>query len=126
MAWMTRLSAGVEGERVEPKQQQQHAPGVETLGGDGGEPPESKLAVTSVVHEEQQQGPSPPVTSAEPFPLLLDEPHVVDVGVVSGVALRRESSVTEEFSGEFLGVGKQSIHLDDFAYLSIWRFDMEV
>ena len=95
---------------VEPQQQQQqqqqHAPGVETLG-DGSEPPESELAVTGVVHAEQQQEPSPPVTSAEPFPLLLDEPDVVH-GDVSCVAVRREPSVTEGFGNSVvLGVGTQ-------------------
>ena len=87
MAWMARLSAGAETERVEP--QQQHAPGVETLGDDS-EPPESKLAVTGVVQAEQQQEPSPPMTSAEPFPRLLDEPYMVHGDVVSGVAIRPE------------------------------------
>ena len=42
--------------------QQHHTPGVETLG-DTGEPPESELAGTGVVKAEQQQEPSPPVTS---------------------------------------------------------------
>ena len=56
----------------------------------------SELAVVGVVRAEQrQQEPSPPVTSAEPFPLLLDEPDMVDGDVVSGVAVRREHSVTE-------------------------------
>ena len=34
---------------------------------------------------------------------------MVDAGVVSGVAVRRERSVTEKFSGGFLGVGKQQL-----------------
>ena len=66
--------------------------------GDDGEPLVSKHAVTGVFHAEQQQESSPPVTSAEPFPLLLDEPDMVD-GDFSGVAVRREPSVTEEFDG---------------------------
>ena len=79
---------------------------METLGGDG-EPSESDLDITGVGHGEQQQEPSPPVTSAEPFPLLLDEPDVVD-GDDSGVAVRREPSVTEEFGGsDVLGFGTQ-------------------
>ena len=80
---------------------------METLGDDG-EPPESELAVTGVVHAEQQQEPSPPVTSTEPFPLLLDEPDVGDGDVVSGVAVRREPLVTEEICGlGVLGFGTQ-------------------
>ena len=67
--------------------------------GDDGQPPELELAGTAVVRAEHQQEPSPPMTSAEAFPLLLDEPDVVDGGVVSGVAVRRETIVTEEFGG---------------------------
>ena len=47
------------------------------------------------------------MASAEPVLLLSDEPDVVDVGVFFGVAVSRERSVTEEFSGGFLGVEKQ-------------------
>ena len=69
---------------------QQHALGVATFGDDG-EPPKSDLAVTGAVHVDLQQEPSPPVTSAEPFPLSLDEPEVVDADFVFGVvAARRE------------------------------------
>ena len=61
------MSAGEVGATKRPAvKQQEHAPWVETLGDDG-EPPESELAVTGVVHAERQQEPSPPVTSAEPF-----------------------------------------------------------
>ena len=85
----------------------QYMLGVETSGDDG-EPPESDLAVTGVVHAELQQEPSPPVTSAEYFPLLLDEPDIVDSDVVSDVAARREPSVTEEFGGSGVsGFGTQ-------------------
>ena len=66
--------------------QQQHTPGVETLGDDG-EPLESKLAVSGVVQAEQHQKRSPTVTSAQPILLLLDEPDMVD-GDVFGVAVR--------------------------------------
>ena len=83
---------------------------MDTLG-DNGKPPESELAVADVVYADQQQEPSPPVTSAEHSTLLLDEPDVVCPGVGSGVAVGRERSVTEEFSRGFLGVGKQRQHL---------------
>ena len=73
--------------------QQQHAPGVETLGGDG--VPESDLDITGVDHAEKQQEPSAPVTIAKPFPLLLDKPDTLD-GDDSGVAVRRKPSVIEE------------------------------
>ena len=50
--------------------------------GDNGEPSELDLAVSGVGHAEQQEEPSPPLTSAEPFPLLLlDGPDVVAAGV---------------------------------------------
>ena len=109
MAWMASLSTGAKNEMLAPQGQQQHAPGVETLGDDG-EPPESELAVTGVAQAEQQQEPSPPVTSAEPFPLLLDEPDVVDAGV-PGVAVGREPSVTEELGDSgVLGLETQQQH----------------
>ena len=82
----------------------QHALALETLGDDG-ESPMSEPPVTGV-HAELQQEPSPPVTSAEPFPLLLDGPDVVDADVVSGVAVRREPLVTEIFGDSgVLGFG---------------------
>ena len=90
---------------------QQHALGVETVGGDG-EPPKSDLAVTGAVQAEQQQEPSPPVTSAEPFPLLLDEPDVVDGYVVSGIAVRCEPVFFLIIGGSgALGFGTQQSEL---------------
>lgn len=75
--------------------------------GDDGEPPQARLDVTGVLLAEQQQEQSTPATSAEPFPLLFDSPGVVDAGDVSGVVARRKRSVTKDFLGGFLGVGKQ-------------------
>ena len=80
---------------------------METLG-DYGEPPESNLDVTGVVHAERQQESSPPVTSDEPFPPLLDESGMVDGDVGFGVVVRSEPSVTDKFGGSgVLGIGKQ-------------------
>lgn len=71
MAWMARVSAGVEGGWVElqQQQQQQHGPGVKTLGDDG-KPPKSELALTGIAHAEQRQAPSMPLVNAELFPML--------------------------------------------------------
>lgn len=95
-------------QQQQQKQQKHHAHGVETLG-DNGEPPEPGYDVTRVVHAEPQQEPSPPVASAHPLPLSsLDEPDMADGDVVSGAAVRREPSVTEEFGGlGVLGFGPQ-------------------
>ena len=60
--------------------------------GDDGELPESELAVTGVVHAEQQpREPSQPVTNAEPFALFLDKPDMV--GVVMFLMFRSGASL---------------------------------
>ena len=108
IAWMARLGAGVEDERISSSSSSSSSM---RLGWRHSVMMVSRLnrsLLLPVLFTQLQWEPSPPVTSGERFTLPVDKPDMVDGDVVFDVAVRREPSMTEKFGGSgVLGFGTQ-------------------